>query len=99
MLLWGQYNGGALSPFTFQNGGAADFASIVRYGYRPESVTNRWFADITGEWAQSAQSNNVSIFGIVSQLMAKLTSYYEPTALMARTVTTFPLRPEYYSWL
>lgn len=91
MMLWGQQNAGGLAPFTFQNAGAADFASIVRYGYRPESVTSRWFADPTGEWAQSQQ---VTIYNIVANLMAKLTSYYEPTPLMAKTEFVYPLRPD-----
>jgi hypothetical protein len=59
--LFGQYNDAVLSPFLFQNGGAADFASIVRYGYRPEVITSRWFSDPAGQWAQEGDIMNLPL--------------------------------------
>jgi len=91
LQLWGQNNTTLLSPFLFQNSGAEDLASIVRYGYRPEVVTSRWFADPQGTWAQQG---DVNVYNIVGQLTARLTSYYEPTPLMAKARATFPLLPD-----
>lgn len=79
-------------------GGAADFASIARYGFRPQIIGTYWFADTDGFTAQQQASNTSSPpadFGaLYAILLGRLASIYEPLGLMARASCVTNIRPD-----
>jgi len=85
--------GGNNTPFAFIFAGAADPASVHRYGYRPCDGTTRWFYDPQGTIAASA---GTGMLQSVSTLTAALASWWHPLALMARGQVTVPLAPSVY---
>lgn len=80
----------ALISFLFSFVGAADPASIHRYGYRPEYAETRWIYDPNGTYGQSGQ---IDINSLVADLIGRLFSYYHPTPLMARAEVSYKLSP------
>ena len=84
---------GSNVPFQFTFGGAADPASVHRYGYRPVNGTLRWFLDPQGT---VAASKDVDIYQTVATLTAALVSWWHPLPLMARAEVAIPLAPSIY---
>ena len=78
-------------PFPFSFVGAADPASVHRYGFRPAIGTFRWFFDPQGTAAQNGELN---IPQSVATMLGKYISWLHPMPLMARAVATFPLMPD-----
>lgn len=90
--LFGQSNS-QLTSFIYSFGGVADTDSIHRFGYRPLIQETSWFSDISGNYAQGS---SVNVFNSVAKLIARLFSYYGPTALMARATVVYPYRPDIF---
>ena len=80
-------------PFAFIFVGAADPASVHRYGYRPCDGTIRWFYDREGTVAAATGSN---IAQSSATLTAALASWWHPLPLMARAEVAVPLAPTVY---
>lgn len=80
-------------PFPFQYIGAADPASVHRYGFRPSIGTFRWFADASGLNAQSANAE-VNFPKTVATVLGRYVSYIHPLPLMARAEVTMPFAPD-----
>jgi len=78
-------------PFPFSFVGAADPASVHRYGFRPEIGTFKWLFDPQGTAGQNADLN---IPQSVAALLGKLISWCHPEPLMARGTVTLPLSPD-----
>lgn len=83
-------NNAATISFLFSFVGAADPASIHRYGYHPEYSETRWLADMNGA---AAQTGGVDVFNLIADMTARVISYYHPTPLMARGSASFKLSP------
>lgn len=86
-------NGSNVVPFPFVFAGAADPASVHRYGYRPADGTTSWFYDWQGT---ASQKGNIDIRQSVATLTAALASWWHPLPLMARGESTWPLMPSVY---
>jgi hypothetical protein len=85
------------APFTYLFASWVDVASIHRYGFLPQISEVHWFSDPDGAAAKRLAANGQSLDTmelLVSALSLKMTSYFEPTALMARGTVTFNLRPD-----
>lgn len=78
-------------PFPFSFMGAADTASIHRYGFRPEIGTTRWMFDPQGN---AAQNKELNIPQTIATLTARLVSWHHPMPLMANAMVVFPLMPD-----
>lgn len=89
-LLWGVNNANNI-PFPFSNMGAADAASVQRYGFRPEIGSFRWLYDPRGV---SAQNSEVNFSETVAVLLARLISTRHPMVLMGSAAAVFPLMPD-----
>lgn len=71
-------------------GGAADYASIARYGYRPQILNTLWFST-----SPTAVSDDTSSFQQqLATALGRLAAYYEPLALMANATVRMNLRPD-----
>ena len=80
-----------MDPSMFVFGGAADPASIHRYGYRPAIPSTSWLADPDGQ----VTGGLVGLFQqTVATLIARVASHYHPTPMMAQGSVTLPLRPD-----
>jgi hypothetical protein len=86
-------NGSNTAPFQFIFGGAADPASVHRYGYKPVNGVTRWMYDWNGV---ASQRQNLDIPQTVATLTAALVSWWHPLPLMARGEATIPLSPSVY---
>ncbi len=75
-----------------------DQGSINRYGYQPEIVETQWMYDPDGVYAQQIAANNTveSYQQLYNDLLVRVISFYEPSALMASASVTIPLRPDIY---
>lgn len=108
--LFGFTNSGT-TQFPFLYSIAADLASIHRYGFRPADGTMNWLADPTGDQAATSAFINgqEQISGssppfndgadgqtMVADLVAKLASWWGPSALMTQGSVAMPLRPDIY---
>ncbi len=82
---------GGTDLFMWQYMGAANPASIHRYGYRPYSASTEWLYDPRGT---NAQNSTFNMAQTVSTLVARMFSIHEPAPLMGRAVVTMPLRPD-----
>jgi hypothetical protein len=80
------------SPFIFP--GAADPASVHRYGFRPVNGVINWFYDWQGLIAKQHSPGNV--MQSVATLTAALVSQWHPLPLMARGQVNIPLAPSVY---
>ena len=78
-------------PFIFSILGAADPASVHRYGFRPEIGTFRWFFDPQGT---AGQEPDLNIPQSVATMLGKLISWAHPQPLMARATVRLPLMPD-----
>ncbi len=85
--------GTEIVPSTFLYIMGADAASIHRYGYKPAFVSTPWLYDAV--YAGTNLSSD-SIADLMATLLARLMSYYHPTALMAKAVVKLPLRPDIF---
>jgi len=92
------HSGSNVTPFPFIFAGAADPASVHRYGYRPVDATLRWMYDWNGLTAQQAQTSGskINIVQTVATLTAALASWWHPLPLMARGQVQLPLSPSIY---
>lgn len=82
------------TPFPVAYAGAADPASIHRYGYYPYMFLTRWWGDLNNIGNQ----NNANPIGeAVAAITSRLASYCEPLSLMANAAITFELRPDIFS--
>jgi len=79
-------------PFAFTGFGAADPASVHRYGFRPAIATFSWFVDMTGS---NAQNNGSGEFpSTIGNVLGRYISQFHPQPLMARAEVTMPLTPD-----
>ncbi len=83
-----------ISPFVLTFQGLIDVASIHRYGYRPQINTTYWFPDVFGQVAQNNAANQGIMQDFVKSLMTRISSWYEPTPLMASGEMTTIFRPD-----
>jgi hypothetical protein len=86
-------NGSNVVPFPFAFAGAADPASVHRYGYRPVDGTTSWFYDWQGT---ASQKGGLNIVQSVATLTAALASWWHPLPLMLRGESMWPLMPNVY---
>lgn len=86
-------NGANVVPFQFIFAGAADPASVHRYGYRPVDGTIRWLNDWEG---LTSQKGTVDMIATVATLTGGLISWWHPLVLMARAEVAIPLSPSIY---
>jgi hypothetical protein len=86
-------NGSNNVPFMFIFAGAADPASVHRYGYQPANGTTRWLYDWNGT---AAQRGTLDIVQTVATLTAALASWWHPLPLMAKAQVAIPLAPQIY---
>jgi len=78
-------------PTTFLFIMGADPASIHRYGYRPMFMSTPWLYDPVYAGTNLEPQNMAQL---MATLLARLMSYFHPTALMAKAVVVLPLRPD-----
>jgi len=83
-----------ITPFVLSFQGLIDVASIHRYGYRPQINTTYWFPDVFGNVAQINANNGGVMQDFVKSLMTRISSWYEPTPLMASGSMTTIFRPD-----
>ena len=83
-----------ISPFVLTFQGLIDVASIHRYGYRPQINTTYWFPDVFEQVAQNNAANQGIMQDFVKSLMTRISSWYEPTPLMASGEMTTIFRPD-----
>ena len=83
-----------LAAFTAEYNGAADIASIHRYGYYPFVQSTRWFGDLLNNGSVSAQNSIASAAG---KLITRQASYCEPLPLMANAKVSCELRPDIFA--
>ncbi len=85
---------GINSPYVFTMQAMADVASIRRYGYRPQITNTYWLADVDGKVSQANTATAGSFDGFISDLMSRITSYYEPAPLMGHGEVRSIFRPD-----
>ena len=85
------------APFIFMFSAWLDTASINRYGYRPQITETHWFSDIKGQGAVVNSQNPINFQQLVAQLGLRITSYFEPTPLMASGTVQMELRPDIFA--
>lgn len=83
-----------MSPFIYQYATWIDTTSVDRYGYRPEIKSTQWLADLTGGNAVNNSGKDADYELLIENLLLRLSSYFEPTPLMASGVVTMELRPD-----
>ena len=86
-------NPGNLASFTADYNGAADVASIHRYGYYPFVQSTRWWGDFLNQ-GQNAEQNPIGAG--LAKLITRQASYCEPLPLMANASLTCELRPDIF---
>ena len=94
--LYGASNG-SISPFQLLFSQWADLASIHRYGFRPNNVELKWFADPNGAYAQmlAASGQSTDAFtDLVDYLSLRPVAFHEPTPNMLRGAIEMELRPD-----
>lgn len=92
--LFGQDNYNPL-PFVFKFAAMGDAASIARYGFRPNTSSFSWMADVAGadaiNGAQGGPTGDLN--ALVGSLLARFASWRHPLPLMSQGVVTTLLRP------
>lgn len=90
--LFGNNNANSI-PFPFTFIGAADTASIHRYGYHPYVGTFQWLWDAQG---LAGQGHSINMPETVAFLLGSAISWFHPLPLMARAAVSLPLMPNVY---
>jgi hypothetical protein len=83
-----------ISPFVFTFQGLVDIASVHRYGYRPQITETYWLADFEGKGAQTNGLAAEPFSQFVSEMLLRVSSWYEPLPLMASGEMTTIFRPD-----
>ncbi len=84
----------SINPYLFTLDCVVDVGSIHRYGFRPQIDTTYWLADPKGQAAQANTANSGNYEQMISSLLLRSVSWYEPTPLMARATVTMEFRPD-----
>ncbi len=88
---------GSISPFQLLFSQWTDLASVHRYGFRPNNVELRWFADVNGTYAQTLAASGMSpdaFAGLVNFLSLRPVAFHEPTPNMLHGIVEMELRPD-----
>ena len=88
---------GSISPFQLVFSQWADVASIHRYGFRPNNLELRWFADPNGTYAKSLAASNLSsdaFSSLIDHLSLRAVAFHEPTPNMLHGTIEMELRPD-----
>jgi hypothetical protein len=94
--LFGQTNASS-APFIYTFAAWINTASISRYGYRPQITETHWFSDIKGQAAKINVQGSQNFQALIAGLGLRITSYFEPTPLMASGSVTMELRPDIFA--
>ena len=85
-------SGTSVVPYPFVFMGAADPASVHRYGFRPVNGSIGWFYD----WQGLVSKQGLNVTQSAATLTAALASQWHPLPLMARGSVSIPLAPSVY---
>lgn len=84
----------AVTPWLYQYGAWIDVAGIQRYGYKARVDNIVWFADPSGQQAQSNASDSGAFSETVGVISLQPVAFHEPAPLMSSGTGVVNLRPD-----